>query len=272
MMKVVVTQGTAIRSVQFFCTVVAGALLGAVYPALASTLDDAAERLRPSLAADIGDALTGARKLHERLVAHDLDGARKAWIGARVGWERAEVFTSGFVPDLDEKIDAWPNALTGFHAIEAKLFVAGQTDMQTEANTLVFYLTDLDIKVQQAPLSAQRLLAGVARLAYEIGENKADGGESRFSGTSLDDMRNNLAGIRTAYDTVFAAALERADAALAQAIGGEIERLKDLLDTADLKSIDSAKLRAASEALVIRLQDAAPKLGLRKPTLEELVQ
>jgi hypothetical protein len=28
------------------------------------------------------------------------------------------VFTSGFVPELDQQIDAWPNASHGFHAID----------------------------------------------------------------------------------------------------------------------------------------------------------
>ena len=235
-------------------------------------LVDSAERLRPSLAADVASALAGARALHERLQAHDLAGARKAWIEARIGWERAEVFTSGFVPDLDEKIDAWPNAATGFHAIEAKLFAADRTDMETEADTLVFYLNDLDIKVRQSPLSPQQLLSGTARLVYEIGENKADGGESRFSGTSLDDMRNNLIGVRNAYETAFAGALAGADQALAQTVRADLDRLKALLDAPDLKTVDSAGLRSVSEGLVIHLQSAGPKLGLRAPTLEELVQ
>ncbi len=58
------------------------------------------------------------------------------------------------------------------------------------------HLADLDVKVHYTPFNAQGLLNGTARLAYEVGENKADGGESRFSGTSLDDMRNNVVGHR----------------------------------------------------------------------------
>lgn len=233
-------------------------------------LDVAAEGLRSSLTKDIGQAFEGAHTLHERLAAGDLQGARQAWIAARVGWERAEVFTGGFVPDLDEKIDSWPNALTGFHAIEAKLFTTDETDMATDANTLVFYLNDLNIKIHDAPLNAQRVLTGTARLAYEIGEDKADGGESRFSGTSLDDMRNNLVGIGNAYDIVLAAAVARADPALDKTIHGEIDQLKTLLAASDLKTIDSAKLRSVSEALVVGLRTAAPKIGLMTPTLEDI--
>src|ERR1700755_3331248 len=62
-------------------------------------------------------------------------------------------------------------------------------------------------------LTPQGLLDGTARLAYEVGESKADGGESRISGTSLDDMRNNVAGIEFAYRTIFAHARRAASAA-----------------------------------------------------------
>jgi len=75
--------------------------------------------------------------LRERAAANDLVGARKAWISARAGWERSEVFSAGFVPELDVQIDALPNAVSGFHAIEAKLFGAGRTDVEADAAALV---------------------------------------------------------------------------------------------------------------------------------------
>src|ERR1700722_3307719 len=80
----------------------------------AAPLDDAAEHYRPYMIEGIGQALSGARHLRERIAARDLPGARKAWISARAGWERSEVFTAGFVPELDRQIDAWPNADSGF--------------------------------------------------------------------------------------------------------------------------------------------------------------
>ena len=98
----------------------------------AAPLDEAAERYRPYMIEGIGDALAGARELRERAAANDLAGAKKAWILARAGWERSEVFTAGFVPELDAQIDAWPNADSGFHAIEAKLFGGGEIQKLTE--------------------------------------------------------------------------------------------------------------------------------------------
>jgi iron uptake system EfeUOB component EfeO/EfeM len=243
---------------------------------LAEALADTAEQYRPIMVEQIGQSLAGARLLRERIAAGDLEGAKTAWIEARIGWERAEVFTSGFVPDLDREIDAWPNALLGFHAIEAKLFgaqrTAKQIDVQQETDALIFHLEDLDVKVQHIQLLPQRLLNGMARLAYEIGDSKADGGESSFSGTSLNDMRHNVDGIELAYQTIFAGAVEAGDQKLAAAIRDKIERLKGLVDVSGLKSLEPEKLRAASEELIVVLQMAAPKIGLRSPSLEEIAQ
>lgn len=249
-----------------------GVLLLAAATARAETLDDAAERYRPFMAKDIDAALAGAQALRQRVAANDVEGAQKAWIEARTGWEHAEVFTSGFVAELDEEIDAWPNALTGFHAIEAKLFGARSADVGPETDRLIYYLSDLDVKIHHTPLNAQGLLTGAARLAYEVGESKADGGESRFSGTSLADMRNNVAGIALVYQTCFAPALEARDAKLAASARTRLDRLQGLLGATELKAIDPDRLRAASEDLVVTLQAAAPVLGLIKPTLEELSQ
>jgi iron uptake system component EfeO len=234
----------------------------------ASPLDEAAEGYRPTMIEGIGQALAGVRDLRARIAARDLAGARSAWISARAGWERSEVFTAGFVPELDAQIDAWPNADTGFHAIEAKLFGAGSTDVDGETDTLVGHLSDLHGKLRDMPLTPQGLLDGTVRLAYEVGESKADGGESRISGTSLDDMRNNVSGIQFAYRTIFAAALASVDRKLADAVDGRIEQLEALVAAPDLRHVDIPKLRRASEELVVALQSASAKLGLQRPTLE----
>jgi iron uptake system EfeUOB component EfeO/EfeM len=216
----------------------------------------------------IGEALAGARELHDRAVASDLAGAKKAWFSARAGWERSEVFTAGFVPELDAQIDAWPNADSGFHAIEARLFGAGGTDVQNEADALIEHLDTLRHKLEDMKLTPQGLLEGAARLAYEVGESKADGGESRISGTSLDDMRNNVAGIDFAYRTIFADTLISVDSRLAGTVAERIKQLKTIVAARDLPHVDVNALRRASEELVIALQAASTKLGLSRPTLE----
>jgi iron uptake system EfeUOB component EfeO/EfeM len=216
----------------------------------------------------IGSALAGARDLRERVAAKDLAGARKAWLSARAGWERSEVFTAGFVPELDAQIDAWPNADSGFHAIEAKLFGAGITDVGSDTDVLVAHLDELHRKLGDMPLTLQGLLDGTVRLAYDVGESKADGGESRISGTSLDDMRNNVAGIDLAYRTVFADALKTVDAELNDSVTARIDQLKTIVKAPDLPHVDIRALRRTSEELVVALQAASAKLGLHRPTLE----
>jgi iron uptake system component EfeO len=237
----------------------------------AGSLDAAAERYRPLMAEEIDRSLAGALALRDALLANDLEGAQRAWIAARVGWERAEVFTSGFT-ELDREIDAWPNAVTGFHAIEAKLFGARLTDIQPETDALIFHLTDLRVKVRDTRLTAQGLLNGAAKLAYEVGESKADGGESRFSGTSLDDMRNNVDGVEAVFRIVFAAEIEGRDPKLAAALRTKIDQLQTLLRVPTLGLLDSNKLRAESEELIIAFQTAAPVIGLNRPSLQDLVQ
>jgi len=254
----------------FFCLALIGSWLLAG-PAQSEALDSAAERYRPLMAEQIERSLAGARAMREALLANDIEAAQSAWIKSRVGWERAEVFTSGFT-ELDREIDAWPNAVTGFHAIEAKLFGAGRLDAQPETDALIFHLTDLRSKIRDTRLTAQGLLEGAAKLAYEIGESKADGGESRFSGTSLDDMRNNLDGIESVFRTVFARAIETRDPKLAEGLKAKIVRLQTLLHVPTLKALDSRTLRSESEELIIAFRTAAPVIGLRQPSLRDLVQ
>jgi iron uptake system EfeUOB component EfeO/EfeM len=244
------------------------AAAASLVPVNAAPLDEAAERYRPYMIDGIGSALAGARDLRERIAAKDLAGAKKAWLSARAGWERSEVFTAGFVPELDALIDAWPNADSGFHAIEAKLFGSGRTDVENDTDALVAHLDDLHRKLHDVRLTPQGLLDGTARLAYEVGESKADGGESRISGTSLDDMRNNVAGIDFAYRTIFADALKVADAGLAASVTARIDQLKSVVAASDLPHVDVRALRRASEELVVALQAASVELGLKRPTLE----
>jgi iron uptake system component EfeO len=238
------------------------------------SLDGPTEAYRRCLIEDFGRVLAGVRLMRDRMEAHDLDGARQAWVEARIGWERSEVFTSGFVPDLDRQIDAWPNARHGFHGIEAILFGANRPDSQAidvreEADALIVRLSDLHDQIHHIPLPPQRLLNGIGRLAFEIGGSKADGGESRVSGTSLNDMRSNADGIALAYRIIFSEAVAAAAPRLAQTAQAAIDRLKASVQAPALRNVDIERLRADGEELVAILQRAAPEIGLDKPALEE---
>jgi iron uptake system component EfeO len=188
--------------------------------------------------------------------------------------ERSEVFTSGFVPALDQAIDAWPNASHGFHGIEATLFGArgAGADAGPQTDVLIANLAEVQGQIAKIDLAPERLLNGIARLAFEVGGNKADGGESRLSGTSLFDMQNNADGIAVAWQVIFAEALAASDPKLAARLSAVIARLQAGVRIRDLRNLEGEKLRTDSEELVALLEMAAPKLGLSKPTLEEGAQ
>lgn len=234
----------------------------------ARTLDRPIAHYRTLLLEDVDRTISGAEALRDRIEAQDLIGAKQAWLSARVGWERSEVFTSGFVPELDKDIDAWPNGTTGFHAIEAKLFGIGRIDAAQETEALLRDLTALRTEVRSTELRPQGLLNGIARLAYEVGGSKVDGGESRISGTSIDDMRNNLAGIDLAWRTIFADELRARDGACAAEVQRRIDELTAMIARDELRNIDPHTLGSASEHLVLALQNAAPHLALERPTLD----
>ena len=245
-----------------------GAALIGMEPVRAATLDDGAEQYRFHLIADADRTLASARTMAASAAAGDLARAKQAWIEARVGWERSEVFTAGFVPELDRNIDAWPNGAIGFHAIEAKLFGANRADFENEANELIRNLSELSARVRNTPLTPQGLLDGIVRLAFELGESKVDGGESRVSGTSLNDMRNNVDGIELAWRTIFAPTAGSRDRQVDAGIRRSVEELKAMVAVGELRRVDPDRLRIATEELVLKLQDAAPLLDLKKPALE----
>jgi iron uptake system component EfeO len=259
----------AILSVAVFGIGLVASMAG---PGHAASLDEAAEQYRSCLIQDVDRTVMNVQKLRASVAANDLAAAKQAWIDARIGWERSEVFTSGFVPELDKSIDAWPDGRVGFHAIEVKLFGVDGTGVENEVDALLLSLSELSTAVRVIKLTPQGLLNGIARLAYEVGESKVDGGESRVSGTSIADMRNNVGGIELAYRTIFASAIEARDPLLAAEVQRRIDELKAMLEVRELRRLDPEKLGAVSEELVVTLQNAAPRIGLERPTLEESVQ
>lgn len=258
----------AVLCIGLLCAVIVGLGPAGADTAPTASFDAAIERYRSELVADVDQSIVSVQKLRDNVASGDLTAAKQAWIEARVGWERAEVFTSGFAPELDRNIDAWPNGPTGFHAIEVTLFGAGHTDVSSQVDALLHDLTEMAAKARQTRLTPQGLLDGLARLAYEVGESKLDGGESRVSGTSLNDMRHNVEGIEQAYNTIFATAIESRDPALHGTTQRQIGELKNMLEQSDLRKIDQDRLRVASEDLVVTFQNAAPEIALARPTLE----
>ena len=219
----------------------------------------------------IGHALAGGKSLQAAVTAGDAKAAQDAWIKSRQGWEAAEPITGEFFPKLDESIDVWPDAKQGYHAIEAALFAGKLDETKAPVDKLVADLTAFNAKLS-APgfqFQPQGLLNGATKVAYEIGENKSRGGESPYSGTSLNDIQRNIEGVEEVYKLVFDPVLQTRDPKLAARITDKIEDVKKLVKVADMKSVDQPALKNTAEELAVLLQSAAAKLKLKKPTLGE---
>jgi iron uptake system component EfeO len=235
----------------------------------ADALSDGVKNYKPYAVERIGIALKGAKDMQAAVKAGNAKGAQAAWIKSRKGWEAAEPITGEFFGDLDEAIDAWPDAKQGYHAIEAALFAGKLNEIGAPIDKLVADLSTFEKKVS-APsfqFTPQGLLNGATKLAYEVGENKSKGGESPYAGTSLSDMFENNEGVEAVYKLVFDEALKAKDPKLAAAITDQIEEVEKFIKVKDLKQVDQPGLSKAAEKLAVLLQSAAPKLGLQKPKL-----
>jgi iron uptake system component EfeO len=233
----------------------------------ASPLEIATAAFKPYVLEQISSCLNIVKTMSERIAARDLAGAQQSWLAARSGWEGSEVITNEFFPDLDRKIDSWPDAEKGFHAIEAKLFGAHDVQVLPVTEELINNLTEFERRLRTTTLTAQGLLNGTAKLIYEIGENKAEGGESPFSGNSLAEMRANLASVAAAYQRVFAPLAKKRNAELARVFSKDLAVMQALVTVPTLQELDQVRLRDASESLVNDLASVGRECGLENPGL-----
>jgi iron uptake system component EfeO len=259
------------RIAETFAALIVAVAFGSAAVHAANTLAAGAKNYKPYAVEQIGSALAGGKSLQAAVQAGDVKAAQEAWIKSRQGWEAAEPITGEFFPKLDEAIDAWPDAKQGYHAIEAALFSGKLDQIKAPVDKLV-----ADLAAFKAKLSApnfqfepQGLLNGATKLAYEVGENKSKGGESPYSGTSLNDIQQNIAGVRAVYQLVFDPSLQTRDPKLAVRILGKIEDAEKLVKVPDMKSVDQPALKNAGEELAVLLQNAAAKLKLKKPAVGE---
>ena len=235
----------------------------------ASTLEEGVATYTAKATAQIDRARDAAVRLQKFTAAHDLAGSRAAWLESHVDWERSETFTGELYADLDEAIDAWPDAKSGYHLIEARLFGGDTSGIEPAVAALVSNLTEFSKQIRAKGLTAQGLLSGTTKLAFEIGENKAAGGESAASGTSLADMRNNVQGIDDVFTLVFDPVLTARNPELAANARRELAVIEAAIAVPDLKSVDQSTLTKASERLALALKAASGDLGLEAPSLED---
>src|SRR5262249_6521264 len=92
----------------------------------------AVARYRTYIEGQTAQLVTATRRFAQELRAGDLDGAKAAYVDARVPYERIEPVAESF-GNLDPSIDARAGVVpaaewTGFHPIERTLWLGGTTD------------------------------------------------------------------------------------------------------------------------------------------------
>lgn len=254
---------------------IGGALLTvsmlATNPACAASLAEGAKSYKSFALERIGNALAGAKEMQAAVKTGDAKAAQKAWLKSRKGWESAEPITGEFFSKLDEAIDAWPDAKQGYHAIEAALFAGKLGGISAPVDELVANLAKFkeELRKPDFQFELQGLMNGVTKLAYEVGENKSKGGESRYAGSSLNDMKDNVRGIQALHQIVFEDTLQEKNEPLASSILDKLHEVKGLLKVSDLKHLDQPALKKSGEELAVLFQNAAAELGLKKPAVGE---
>jgi iron uptake system component EfeO len=252
------------------CCLALALLIGAV-PATASPerIAQGAAAYKQWAIADIDRIVEAAERLDAAVKRGDVAAARQAWIDARVGYERSETFAEPYFPDSDKALDTWPDAKRGFHAIEVKLFAGDGKVPPAETEDLLQQAKLLQEGFAKQAFDGNTLIGGIASLAFEVGESKSKGGESKVSGTSLADMQHNVEGVDRAWHMVFADSLREKDAKLADRIDGQIAEVKTLVGVASLDQVDPEALEKKAELLAGSLADAAVALGYPAPKFEE---
>ncbi|UGS37473.1 iron uptake system protein EfeO [Capillimicrobium parvum] len=165
----------------------------------------------------------GTARLRDALASGDLGAARRAYVEARIPYERIEPIAES-LGDLDPRIDARVNdvepghAWTGFHPIERRLWEAGTTrGTRALAEQLVADTRELQATMPRIELEPAQVGNGANELLNEVSKSKITGEEERYSRTDLVDFEANVAGAQAAFDAI-KPALQRHDPELVATI------------------------------------------------------
>jgi iron uptake system component EfeO len=156
-----------------------------------------------------------------------IDAMKEAWTRARLHWERAEGPVAPMFSDLDKAIDSRYDemlkalgsdpdlfdgqGIVGMHAIERILYAPGpQTDAQAAefknglcqqlANDTQALLDQWKTKTIDLAAVFNGLTGLISSQAEKVGLAAMYEEESRYSETTMTDLRSNLDGTRAVYD------------------------------------------------------------------------
>ena len=235
----------------------------------AQSMREGAKAFKPFVVERAGQALAAAKDLQTAVKAKNVKAAQDAWIKSRRGWEAIETVTAELFPQFDKLVDPWPDGKQGYHAIEAALFAGKIDEVAAPTEKLVVNIARFEKKVKGYNFTPQKLLDGVSKLAFEVGESKSKGGESPYAKTSHIDMQENVEGIEAVWKLVFEPALQKRDAELAKIVHDKIAALEKLVAVNDIKELDQKKVHVGGEELAALMQQAAPKLKLKTTEIED---
>ncbi|HXV53595.1 MAG TPA: iron uptake system protein EfeO [Solirubrobacterales bacterium] len=197
-------------------------------------LDEAVAEYDAYVEQETGDFVVATEDFLAPVEAGDVDGAKAAYPGARVHFERIEPVAGAF-GDLDPDIDGRegdipPQDWGGYHRIEKALWIDESTEglekTIKELRNDVANLNDIAIKAEFDPAE---IAQGSVDLLAEVSASKITGEEERYSHTDLWDFEANVAGAEAGFEAL-KPALEQADPELADEIEMEFAAMYELLD------------------------------------------
>lgn len=155
------------------------------------------------------DLVTKTREFADAVDSGDVGKAKKAYIAARLPYERIEPVAESF-GDLDPRIDGrlgdngdQPDDFIGFHRIEKALWVDNTTDgMAPIAAGLVADVTKLQslIEAKAQTYDPNEVTNGAVELMNEVLTSKITGEEERYSHIDLVDFQANFDGSMETVD------------------------------------------------------------------------
>ena len=239
---------------------------------LLTLLDGKAADFKEQIAAPDLQALGAAvDRLAAAVQQRDLAGARQAWLDAHAIWARCDAFSADLYPGLEKKINQFPDAQSGFHAIEATLFAAQPNVDAAQVQRLVDNVQTYQRVFAQSKFNGYYLIAAAATWSFELGNTlKEEGGESPISGSSLVDFQHNMEGIERTWRFVFADSVRAKKHFLAEQIDDQIAGIKAMLDVPSLDQIQVEAFQRETTKLASQLADASTTLGWRAPDYTDL--
>ncbi|MET8172063.1 iron uptake system protein EfeO [Streptomyces clavifer] len=232
-------------------------------------MDTAVAGYRTYVQAQADETLPKVKVFTDAVAAGDVEAAKKAYAGSRIGWERTEPVAESF-GDIDPKVDVREDGLedgqkwTGWHRLEKALWQDEELGAEEKALAplLLADLTDWQKRVGRAEITPTSMANGAKELLDEVATGKVTGEEERYSHTDLVDFKANVEGAEKSYELLKPIAAKN-DAALTASLDKQFASLNTLLDTyrADRTSYDFTSYDKVGKADRKKLSDAVNALA-----------